>query len=105
MRVLLILLTLGIVSADSALSQNSGAAMLVPKVGYHESDLPSNSVGTWLVMHRRGGEVLLESMDVVITAYPTCGDEEGEQGGRSVTVPAAPDPLLLVRGHPSLREP
>lgn len=94
----------GLATGDGAWAQNTRLELLVPGNEFHRSDLPVNPAGTWWVLHRPVGETVLEELQVVVTPFQTCGDDEPEeQGGRAVSVPAARDPILLARRHPSLR--
>ena len=98
------LLMLGLATGNSAWAQSTELELLVAGNEYHRSDLPANPAGTWWVLHRPAGETVLEQLQVVVTPFQTCGDDEPEeQRGRALSVPAAHDPILLVRGHAALR--
>lgn len=88
---------------SDARAQNDRVELLLPGDEYDSTDLPSNPGGTWWVLHRQGEHVVLETLPVVVTSVQGCSDElPSQQSGRSVSVPDARDPILLVRGLPDL---
>jgi hypothetical protein len=83
--------------------QGDGVELLLPGDEYSRTDLPADPTGPWLVLHVLAGETRLDSMEIAVTAFQSCGDESPEeQNGRAVAVPGVPHPILLVRGYPGL---
>jgi len=83
--------------------QNERVELLLPGDEYESTDLPPNPGGTWSVLHRQGGDLVLDTLPVVVTSIQGCGDElPYQRSGRTVSVPDARDPILLVRGLPDL---
>jgi hypothetical protein len=87
---------------SDARPQNDRVELLLTGEEYDSTDLPPNPAGTWWVLHRQGEGVVLETLPVLVTSVRGCGDEvPGQQSGRTVSVPEARDPILLVRGLPN----
>ena len=83
--------------------QGESLELLLPGTEYHRTDLPADPAGVWWVLHGSTDETMLESMEIAVTAFRTCGDESpDQQNGRAVSVPGTGNPILLVRGHPDL---
>ena len=77
--------------------------LLLPGDTYHRDDLPADPSGTWSVLHQPDGQAALEAMQIAVTPFRTCGDEDPpQQTGRAVRVPTARDTILLLRGLPGI---
>jgi hypothetical protein len=86
-----------------AQAQGENIEILLPGTEYHRRDLPADPTGAWWVLHGTTDEIVLESMEIAVTVFNTCGDESpDQQDGRAVSVPDAHNPILLVRGHSDL---
>lgn len=100
---LLVLLLLLVAFQGDASTQGRRVEILLPGDEYQRNDLPAAAAGTWWVLHRPGGQAVLEAMEAVVTSFQGCGDEDSSPPtGRTVRVPTARDPVLLIRGLPGL---
>lgn len=98
----LALLVLTFVFDGDVRTQDDLVEILLTGDEYHSTELP-NPEGLWWVLHRLEAATVLEALPVVVTPVRGCGDEGPDQrNGRSVSVPKAHDPILLLRGGPDL---
>lgn len=99
MRTLLLVGVFTLTLYRAAPPQERNVELLLPGDEYDRADLPPNAAGTWWVLHRSQGEVVVQPMEVRVVPVPGCSDEAGDEpSGRAVTVPEAREPILLVRG-------
>lgn len=98
MSTLGVFVVFGLIASSEGWAQDERTELLLTGDGYHATDLPHNLTGLWWVLHRPTGTPSLESLHVVVTPVPACGDAPDDRNGRAVTVPQAADPILLVRG-------
>lgn len=99
----LLLVLFGLTVTWSVGAQGQRVELLLPGDAYHRDDLPGDPSGAWWVLHQPDGQPVLESMQVVVTPFRTCGDgDTSRQTGRTVDVPAAREAILLVRGLPDI---
>lgn len=93
------LIILGFPAHTAPQAQGSGVELLLPGTEYDQREVPPDAAGTWWVLHRPVEQPVLERMDVIVTPFRTCGDEDpNELSGRAVSTPDARAPILLVRG-------
>lgn len=97
-----------IFSGNISLHLDETLEVLLSGDGYDVSDLPAKAAGDWMVLHSPKGETSLNLLNVDVKAVQGCSDGPNESGnelsGRSVMVPKAIDPIMLVRGFSSLNQ-
>jgi hypothetical protein len=87
------------ITLGGAQTQGGDIELLLAGTEYRRADLRADPTGAWWVLHVSSGATLLESMEIRVTEFRTCGDELPDQhSGRAVSVPGTDNPILLVRG-------
>jgi hypothetical protein len=88
----------GLAVLVNAGAQGQRVELLLPGSEYHQSDLPPDPSGPWWVLHQPAGQPVLEAMELIVTPFRSCGDDDAGQTGRAVEVPNAQGSILLLRG-------